>query len=59
MTEYVTLTLKEFDAIRQEIASSESQSGCMDLEAVKDVEKAVKAVKSAEKRNKIDPLFNY
>ncbi|EKO3414733.1 hypothetical protein N2V14_004085 [Vibrio fluvialis] len=53
-TEYVKLTRKEFDLIREEIYSSESQSGCMDEEPAEVARKAFNAIKKAEKRNGID-----
>ncbi|MCG6387551.1 hypothetical protein K6U51_12690 [Vibrio fluvialis] len=53
-TEYVKLTRREFDLIREEIYSSESQSGCMDEEPAEVARKAYDAIKRAEKRNGIE-----
>lgn len=53
-TEYVKLTRREFDLIREEIYLSESQSGCMDEEPAEVARKAYDAIKRAEKRNGIE-----
>ncbi|ENB2053109.1 hypothetical protein D2H34_004576 [Vibrio fluvialis] len=53
-TEYVKLTRKEFDLIREEIYSAESASGGMDEEAADVARKAYDAIKRAEKRNGIE-----
>lgn len=56
-TSYIKVTVKEFDAIREEICSAESALGGMDEDAQKDVERAVRAMRAVEKRNGLEPLY--
>lgn len=53
-TQYVKLTLNEFNIIREEIYSAYTQSGCMDEDAMIAARKAFNAVRRAEKRNNLE-----
>jgi len=56
MTQYVKVTLKEFEAMRSEIEAGFSQCGLYtDDDAIKTLRKAVSSAKAIEKRNKLTP----
>lgn len=57
MRGYIKVTPLEFRLFQEELESSLSQSGAMDEEARESIEKAIKALRRAEKRNNIPPLY--
>ncbi len=56
-TQYVKLTLNEFNAVREEVAASYAQSGAMDEDAFLSAERAAEAIRKAEARNNLAPLY--
>ena len=60
MTQYVKVTLKEFEKMRDAVKSSLIQSGCWDNEDQKvEIDKAAKAAAAIETRNNIESNFNW
>lgn len=60
MTQYVKVTLKEFEAMRLAVGSSHIQSGCWDCESqLNEIKKAVKATRAIEDRNNIEAHINW
>lgn len=57
MTQYVKVTLKEFEAMREAVLSSHIQSGAWDNESqLSEIARAVRAAKAVEARNRVEPV---